>query len=59
MTENWKLFVLPFEEMRQGGWGKQRPQPDLTAIVSIQINFTVGTWDFWIDDIAFYRRKAQ
>jgi hypothetical protein len=58
LIENWRLFVLPFEEMRQGGWGKQRPSIDLTALLSIQINFPVGTWDFWIDDIAFYRLKT-
>ncbi len=59
LTENWRLFVLPFEEMRQGGWGKQEPQLDLSKILSIQISFPVGTWDFWIDDIAFYRLKTQ
>jgi hypothetical protein len=59
MTENWRLFLLSFEEMRQGGWGRQRSAPDLGAILSIQIGFAVGTWDFWVDDIAFYRRKPQ
>jgi hypothetical protein len=57
LTENWRLFILPFEEMRQGGWGKQRPKLDLSNLLSIQISFPVGTWDFWIDDIAFYRLK--
>ena len=59
LIENWRLFVLLFEEMRQGGWGKQRPALDLSALLSIQISFPVGTWDFWIDDIAFYRLKTQ
>jgi hypothetical protein len=59
LTENWRLFVLSFDEMRQGGWGRQRSAPDLTALLSIQLGFAVGTWDFWVDDVAFYRRKTQ
>ncbi|HEY4015027.1 MAG TPA: hypothetical protein VGM06_16905 [Polyangiaceae bacterium] len=57
LTEDWRLFVLSFDDMRQGGWGKQRPSLDLSQILSIQISYPVGTWDFWIDDIAFYRQK--
>jgi hypothetical protein len=58
MTENWRLFLLSFDEMRQGGWGKQRPGLDLSNLLSIQISYPVGTWDYWIDDIAFYRLKS-
>ena len=57
LTEDWRLFLLSFDEMRQGGWGKPRPSIDLTQLLSIQISYPVGTWDFWIDDIAFYRQK--
>jgi hypothetical protein len=59
MTEDWRLFLLSFDEMRQGGWGRERPNVDLTALLSLQIGYAVGTWDFWLDDIAFYRRKPQ
>ena len=57
LTEDWRLFLLSFSDMRQGGWGKQRPSLDLSQILSIQISYPVGTWDFWIDDVAFYRQK--
>ena len=59
LTENWRLYLLSFDEMRQGGWGRQEPLIDLTQILSIQINYTQGSWDFWVDDITFYRRKPQ
>jgi hypothetical protein len=59
LTENWRLFLLSFDEMRQGGWGKYRSSLDLSALLSIQIAYPVGSWDFWIDDIAFYRQKPQ
>ncbi len=59
VIEDWRLFVLPFSEMRQGGWGKMRPFLDLSQLLSIQISYPVGTWDLWVDDIAFYRLKPQ
>ncbi|MDP9000990.1 MAG: hypothetical protein M3O46_12855, partial [Myxococcota bacterium] len=39
LTENWRLFLLPFDEMRQGGWGRQRPQLELSALLSVQVSF--------------------
>lgn len=57
LDENWRLFVLPFAEMRQGGWGSEVPRPDLSALLSIEVDYVQGSWDFWIDDIAFYRNK--
>jgi hypothetical protein len=54
LTPNWKLYLLPFSEMRQGGWGRQQSQLDTSGIFSIEIDYTQGSWNFWIDDIAFY-----
>jgi hypothetical protein len=59
LTEDWRLYLIPFTEMRQGGWGKPWPELDLTQIVSFEVDYTQGTWDFWVDDISFYRRKSQ
>ena len=54
LTTTWQLFLLPFSEMRQGGWGRQQPQLDTSGIFSIEVDYTQGSWNFWIDDIAFY-----
>ncbi len=55
---DWQLYLFPFAEMRQGGWGRQQAQLDLTGIMSIEIDYAQGSWDFWIDDVAFYRSKS-
>jgi hypothetical protein len=59
LDDNWHLFLASFGDLRQGGWGKQRPSLDLTGIASLEVDYPQGSWDFWIDDISFYRRKAQ
>lgn len=56
MTGDWQLFTIPFEEMRQRGYGHVAPYLDLGAILQVSIEYGLGEWDFWIDDIALYRR---
>jgi hypothetical protein len=56
LRSNWQQFLVPFAEMRQQGWGRRAEYFDLTAIMSFSIFYPQGTWDFWIDDLAFYRR---
>ena len=57
LTENWELYFLPFSEMRQAGWGKAAPYFDLTQVLGIGFDYQAGSWDIWIDDVGFYRRK--
>ena len=56
---DWEFFTLPFDELRQAGWGKQAPEFDQSALRSITFMFPTGTWDIWIDDVNFYRRRAN
>lgn len=56
LSTDWQFVTLPFVEMRQAGWGKRSPELETWALLSIGINYTVGSWDLWIDDIGFYRR---
>jgi len=58
MSPNWRFFRLRFDELRQKGFGKPAPPLDVTGIRSIEIDYGVGSWDFWIDDVAFYRRRS-
>ncbi len=53
----WRPYLLPFNEMQQGGWGLKSPGLDLTGLFSIGVEYGRAAWDLWIDDIAFYRRK--
>lgn len=52
----WRFFTLNFDEMRQRGFGKpsqqSTPGPDL---LGVSFNIEIGTWDLWLDDIAFFR----
>jgi hypothetical protein len=57
MRDDWQQFFVPFAEMRQQGWGRRAEYFDLTALLSFSVFYAQGTWDFWIDDLAFYRRK--
>jgi hypothetical protein len=52
---DWQQYYVPFADMRQAGWGRRAEQFDLTGLFSLAISFAQGTWDFWIDDVAFYR----
>jgi hypothetical protein len=54
---DWQRFFIPFAEMRQQGWGRRAEQFDLTQLLSFSMFYAQGTWDFWIDDLAFYRQK--
>ena len=53
----WRFFTIPFSEMKQRGYGMVAPELDVTAILGLNMGFETGDWDFWIDDVAFYREK--
>ena len=59
LNSDWQFFALPFEEMRQAGWGKRAPFFDIQHISNITFFYAQGVWDIWIDDIYFYKRSAQ
>ncbi len=59
LTEDWQLFVVPFKEMRQDGFGKVAPLLHLDAILGISFDTRPGDHDLWIDDVGFYTRKQS
>ncbi len=59
MTGDWQLFTLPFEELRQAGFGLKAPFLDLGAIRGVTFAYTTGSWDLWLDDVAFYRKAGS
>jgi hypothetical protein len=56
---SWQLFLIPFAEMRQGGWGRPSQEFDLTGLMALSISYPQGSWDFWVDDVAFYRQERR
>jgi len=57
LRTDWQQFLIPFAEMRQAGWGMRAERFDLTGLMSFSIFYAQGTWDFWVDDLAFYRQR--
>jgi hypothetical protein len=56
-TSDWQFFTVPFSEMRQNGFGKQAPFFDIANVMGLAFEYKQGRWDYWIDDIGFYRKK--
>jgi hypothetical protein len=56
MDHDWRLFLLPFSQLRQAGWGKRAPSLEVGALRGLSFTFGPGSWDLWIDDVALYRR---
>ncbi len=59
LNNDWQFITLPFDEMRQGGWGKKAPYFDTQHLSNLTLGYGQGIWDIWIDDIAYYKRSAQ
>lgn len=56
LSHDWKLYTVPFDELRQKGWGLRAPYFDVSGILSVAFQFERGEWDIWLDDVAVYRR---
>lgn len=57
LDQEWKLVLLPFDEMRQAGFGRSSPFLDRGAVRQLRIGYAQGSWDFYIDQVAFYRSR--
>ena len=59
LTGNWRFYQMPFDEVRQKGFGmaSDLEHIDRSAIRAVEFSFSAGDWDFWIDDVTFYRVK--
>jgi hypothetical protein len=57
LTLDWHFYILPFSELRQGGYGKRAPYFNLKAIDTVAFTFIVGWADVYIDNVSLYRHK--
>lgn len=57
LDANFRAFFVRFDEMQQGGWGLPRPSVDTSDIFELAFEYGAGTWDFWLDDMALFRRR--
>jgi len=57
VSDDWTFHAVPFDAMRQKGFGMPSPVGRLMndELVRLQFLISAGDWDIWLDDIAFFR----
>jgi hypothetical protein len=56
LTEHYRKYVLPFDELRQEpGWGEQRSEIETSKLLGLkfQLKSPSQSYDIWVDDIRF------
>jgi endoglucanase len=56
LGEDWKKFVLPFDELQQEpGWGEQKTELATTKLFGLKFQIKARNldYDIWVDDIRF------
>ncbi|MGD0674505.1 MAG: hypothetical protein ABSC94_03755 [Polyangiaceae bacterium] len=51
----WTFYKVPFNALRQQGFGKRADILDLHSVSVVRFTFDVGWVDYWIDSVSFYR----
>jgi hypothetical protein len=59
LDEGWRFVAIPFSSMRQQGYGPAALCLYTQGLKGLSFTLAAGNWDFWIDDIAFYRAPPQ
>jgi hypothetical protein len=58
ITHQWRHYFLPFDEMRQAGWGRVAERFETDKIRSL--GFMTSAWqpaNVLVDEVAFYKRR--
>jgi hypothetical protein len=59
LTNQWTLYLVPFTDMLQQGFGKRSAKMDLTAVTMVRLTWDGGYVDYWIGKVAFYKHKSH
>jgi hypothetical protein len=57
LSTEWQFYKVPFSDMRQQGWAKKSQRLDVHSVSVVRFTWDIGTIDYWIDDVSFYRAK--
>jgi len=57
LTTDWQIYVVPFGDFRQVGFGKPAPYMDLHSIYEAAFEFPVGNVDVYVDNVTFYKNN--
>jgi hypothetical protein len=57
LENRWRFVKIPFAAMQQRGYGIKSPAGRLMveALLGFGIYMDIGNWDFWIDQVAYYK----
>jgi hypothetical protein len=57
LEPEWRFVTVPFELMQQKGYGVPSPNGrlDPAQLLGLELGFSSGDWDIWVDDISLYR----
>lgn len=55
LTTDWQLFLIPFSDMRQQGYGKEANRLHVDELSLFRMTWEGGYIDYYIDDVRFYR----
>jgi hypothetical protein len=56
LTDDWSLVTLAFDSVTQKGFGAASKPLDPALLKRLQFLMNFGSWDYWIDDLSFYRK---
>ncbi|WP_437619046.1 hypothetical protein [Sorangium sp. So ce1151] len=60
LTTDWQPVVIPFETLKQGGWGATPATTSIDTSALYSLQFQTGaatTFDLYIDDVGFYTEQ--
>lgn len=57
VSTDWQLFLIPFSDMRQQGYGKESQRLHVDQLSLFRLTWEGGYVDYYIDDVRFYRVK--
>jgi hypothetical protein len=57
LSTDWQLFLIPFSDMRQQGYGKEAQKLHVDELSLFRVTWEGGFLDLYIDDVRFYRVK--
>jgi hypothetical protein len=57
LETTWRFYKIPFSELKQRGYGVKSDKLHTDEILAISFGFDVGDWDFWLDQVSYYKEK--
>lgn len=56
LTDDWTFVPIRFADLKQKGFGTTAPLGlETSKLLRLQFLVTAGNWDFWLDDVTFFR----